>query len=1047
MAKNKNRSSLDIGVPLAIALASALLPSCSSDTRHTAAEALASTSQPLNLSPQIGNFVLYGQRSVTIGAFGQVNGGDVGVATPAISSFGAQLVVGDHAQVDPAHTLLSPSVTLGAHAQVGDVETSTLVNDGASLGVVAPFPVGLMPPEPLASVSPSSGPSITVGSYGSATLSPGSYGALTVADHSNVVFDAGVYQFASFTVADHVTLTADAGGVTIDVAGTLSLAGWDQWAPAAGASAEQLTILVAGTDGSNGSPSAASIGPHSIGTSVLAAPHGTLAIGDHAQLTGAFAGYDVTVGEHSQAAYQSGLPSPSAAGQQGMQQLTGYVTPAMVGAPLVGPVPGDAIIELAIGLPLRDEPGLQATIAQIYDPSSPLYHQYISPSDFAAAYGPLSAMSDPLLSFINASGLTLQGTYTSNQLFDVTGPASVVGSTFFVTLNYYQRPDGSVFYAPDREPSVDLDPTTVPIARIDGLESFLEAQPLAGSGPIPNSSQVDHPTNTNLFMGPDFRNAYLPGVTFSGATQTVALVELDSYIDGVGGDIGLYEACPDCTPAVSNPPSVGVTRVPIDGLDTMPPPFPVSNEATLDIDMVIALAPDIDRIYVYEAPMLSGLPSIKSQTTEINDILAHIANPQGLPLSNQIACSWIRYGSYNTAALMYQFAMQGQSYFQGSGDAGSYYDVGAFDPIIDPESAYMTLVGGTRLTTAAGKSWLSETTWNDALALRGDFGATGGGSIGGVFDEFSGSVSIPIYQTPIASQISAAGGDPTWRAVPDVSMTASDIGIYFQGALQFTGGTSAAGPLWAAFTALANQASIAQGRKPLGFANPSLYAAGQSTSYTNLFHDIQDLSTNSTAGSGKYKAMMGYDLATGWGTPKGNLVAFLGCAESCGGSGCVDLDSDPANCGVCGNSCAGGQCIAGQCGTVTVGMTATTSGLYLCVVGTGFGPGEFVSVAFPGAPAPSGAPLAKTGVVDGNGQWAYFDAVPYNTACTAAEESGTFSVTESDPDQPSVQFPVQNFPASYFCSPPGAGQATVGPGASLTDCNAPDGASGLFFGD
>jgi subtilase family serine protease len=77
------------------------------------------------------------------------------------------------------------------------------------------------------------------------------------------------------------------------------------------------------------------------------------------------------------------------------------------------------------------------------------------------------------------------------------------------------------------------------------------------------------------------------------------------------------------------------------------------------------------------------------------------------------------------------------------------------------------------------------------------------------------------------------------------------------------GGTSYAAPLWAGLTAMMNQRALANGRSTVGFLNPALYDIGTGTSYDSDFHDI-------TSGSnGKYKAVTGYDLVTGWGSPKG----------------------------------------------------------------------------------------------------------------------------------------------------------------------------------
>lgn len=46
--------------------------------------------------------------------------------------------------------------------------------------------------------------------------------------------------------------------------------------------------------------------------------------------------------------------------------------------------------------------------------------------------------------------------------------------------------------------------------------------------------------------------------------------------------------------------------------------------------------------------------------------------------------------------------------------------------------------------------------------------------------------------------------------------------------------------------------------------------------------------------------------------------AEAGCTKTVCTSGCVDLQSDPANCGACDNDCGGGQCQAGVCQAVAV---------------------------------------------------------------------------------------------------------------------------------
>ena len=91
----------------------------------------------------------------------------------------------------------------------------------------------------------------------------------------------------------------------------------------------------------------------------------------------------------------------------------------------------------------------------------------------------------------------------------------------------------------------------------------------------------------------------------------------------------------------------------------------------------------------------------------------------------------------------------------------------------------------------------------------------------------------------------------------------SPYSIIVGGAPGLVGGTSAAAPLWAAFTALLNQQSSSEGRSTFGFANPILYALETSTSAASVFTDI------TSGNNGFYSAGAGYDNVTGIGSFKG----------------------------------------------------------------------------------------------------------------------------------------------------------------------------------
>ena len=522
------------------------------------------------------------------------------------------------------------------------------------------------------------------------------------------------------------------------------------------------------------------------------------------------------------------------------QVVSGHVPAAVARFNLqpTGELPALESLQLAIGLPLRNEAALDDLLRQIYDPASPKFHQYLTPEQFTAQFGPTEQDYQAVIDFVKANGLTVTGTHPNRVVLDVRGSVADIERTFHVTLHTYRHPlEARDFYAPDAEPSMDL---AVPILQVSGLNNYslpqssmkVEAITPAG-GATPNSGSGPG----GLYMGNDFRAAYAPGVSMNGGGQNVALVQFDGY---VSNDIAAYLA----EAGLTNYP-VSLTNVPVNGGVSIPGGG--NGEVCLDIDMVLCMAPAVSKVYVYEAP--NGL-------TSWSTMLSRIANDN---LAKQISCSWSG-GSPDSAVngIFKQMASQGQSFFCASGDSHAFN--GSIPFLLD--NTNITLVGGTVLnTTGPGGTYVSESVWNDA-----DYGSSGG---------ISTIYTIPGYQQGI--NMTTNQGSTTLRNMPDVALTGKSVFLIANtNQLLNARGTSCAAPLWAGFTALVNQQAASAGRPSVGFVNPAIYAIGKSTNYGADFHDTTTGNNTWSGSPSLFFAVNGYDLCTGWGSPNGqNMINAL----------------------------------------------------------------------------------------------------------------------------------------------------------------------------
>jgi hypothetical protein len=542
----------------------------------------------------------------------------------------------------------------------------------------------------------------------------------------------------------------------------------------------------------------------------------------------------------------------------GLKQLKGHVPEIVAKLAPIGSLPPTNELHLAIGVPLRDPVALDQFLADIYNPASPNFRHFLTTEEFAARFGATDSDYAAVKQFALTNGLKITGEYVSRLLLDVTGKAADVERAFHIKLNKFKHPtENREFFAPDAEPSVG---PTVPILHISGLNNYSLPHPHFIKTPIEKIASVAPRSGSGsggTYLANDLRAAYVPGTSLTGAGQNVGLLQFDGYY---ASDITKYiSQCGITTSTV-------LTNVLIDGGPGLTPGSG-NVEVALDIEMVLAMAPGVSKIYVYEGT--NGF-------TQWATILGRMANDN---VAKQLSSSWGGGGpDPNSEQIFKQMVTQGQSFFNASGDQDSFNGNNNF-PGFPSDSTNVIQVGGTTLTTSGPLgSYVSETAWNDRTS-----NPNGGywGSSGGIGPNYS----IPSYQQGI--NMTNIGGSNTKRNVPDVALTAKNIySISDNGSGGSTGGTSCAAPLWAGFMALVNQQLVINSGNPtnsVGFINPAVYTIGKGLnpnfSYASSFHDITTGDNTWPSLSSQFYATNGYDLCTGWGTPNGqNLINALAAA-------------------------------------------------------------------------------------------------------------------------------------------------------------------------
>jgi kumamolisin len=506
----------------------------------------------------------------------------------------------------------------------------------------------------------------------------------------------------------------------------------------------------------------------------------------------------------------------------------------------VGRLPATQTMQLNIVLPLRNQGELDNFLRELSDPSSGMYRRFLTVPEFTERFGPTQADYDAVVRFAKANGFTVVGGTRDGMDVQIVGPVSAVEKAFHVTMGTYQHPtEDRIFYAPDREPTINL---PFQLWHISGMDNYSIPHPMfvkksdyAAAHGIDVEKVVSHATTGSgpsaSFLGSDMRAAYYGGTALTGAGQNLGLFE---YLGTDLADLTTYYK------NVGQTNNVPITLLSTDGtstscVDTRAGGDCDDTEQTLDMTQAIGMAPGLSSLVMYIG---------STDTAIISAMTTHS------PLPTTIGCSWGWTPADPSTLNPYfqKMAAQGQNFFAASGDSSTWSSRNEAWPA---DNAYVVSVGGTDLITAsAGGTWKSETAWVD--------------SGGGISPD---AIPIPSWQQISGVINSSNKGSTTLRNGPDVSANANFT--FYVCADQTTctandyGGTSFATPMWAGYIALVNQQLAANGDPTIGFINPTIYAQNVTSSYGTDFHDI----TSGTSGS--YSAVTGYDLVTGWGSPNG----------------------------------------------------------------------------------------------------------------------------------------------------------------------------------
>ncbi len=526
----------------------------------------------------------------------------------------------------------------------------------------------------------------------------------------------------------------------------------------------------------------------------------------------------------------------------------------------LGAVPATQPLHATVWLKRQDEAGFQSALKAIYDPASPSFHHWMTPSQYDA-YMPDQNRVAMVRDALARSGLTILAAQEDGRSIDVSGDAGTMERAFGTQVHRFES-DGATVLATTARPALAGGPGAL-VAAITGL-STPRTRPFALRQIDPSTGRPvalalsrsprtmaagGSPLNPYLtdecYHGDTVQDLYAAegDVTFRGrrevngfftsggpgygvcgydATQLRTHYKLNDAVagglDGKGQTIGIVIAYG--SPFITSDVNAysAVMGLPLLGASNFKQIAPLgipltyvtnwSVETTIDVSMAHAIAPGA-KIVLLVAPTSDTADLLKTFDYAVQHQLADIVSMSfGEPEYGSDGSDEVAWGIATAEAASYGIGVTVSS--GDAGDNGAGQPVGA--PSVPADSAYVTSVGGTTLSlpTAEGYrdvGWGWQSTYPNTNRLVKSKLQVGPGQAEGAGGGESVYFGKPSWQSALPGQgrqgpdISAIA-DPLTGA--DLVLTVDDFNYLVQ-VVAVAGGTSVAAPVFAGISALANQ--------------------------------------------------------------------------------------------------------------------------------------------------------------------------------------------------------------------------------------------------